>query len=105
MNRTRLLSIAVLLAMALGGATGNAQKTGAERLINHRGATQVTLVDLNTASKADLMKLPGISEVDAQKIIAGRPYRTKDELVDNKIIPPATYAKIKGKVIATTPSR
>jgi len=58
-------------------------------------------VDLNIASKKDLAALPGVGPDIAQNIIDARPFGTKEDLLKKKIVPQATYEKIKDKVTAT----
>ena len=57
-------------------------------------------LDINTASREDLMKLDGVGDVYSQKIIDARPYRAKSDLLSKGIVPKATYEKIKDKIIA-----
>jgi competence protein ComEA len=60
-------------------------------------------IDINTASKEDLMAFKGIGDKYSDKIIAGRPYAKKDQLVSKNILPEATYKKLSDQIIATQP--
>ena len=58
------------------------------------------LLDINSASAAELDALPGIGEARAAAIVKGRPYRGKDDLVQKGIIPKNVYDKIKDRIVA-----
>ena len=60
-------------------------------------------IDINTATKEELMAFKGIGDKYSDKIIAGRPYAKKDQLVSKNVLPEATYKKISDQIIATQP--
>ncbi|HZT51404.1 MAG TPA: helix-hairpin-helix domain-containing protein [Stellaceae bacterium] len=64
------------------------------------GATQGAPIDINSASAQELDALPGIGPARAQAIVANRPYRSKDELAQRKILPQNVYNQIKDRIVA-----
>ena len=63
-------------------------------------SAQGELIDINSATADQLDTLPGIGPVLAQKIISGRPYKSKTDLTTKKVIPASAYAKIRSKIVA-----
>ena len=100
---TYLSALLVALAFALGAGTtpawAQAPKDPAKPQPKAPAAKKEPL-DINSASADELKALKGIGEVDAKKIIENRPYKTKDELVEKKVMPKATYDKIKDQIVA-----
>src|SRR5262249_9436055 len=102
---TRLTRLIVLLALVLAGAPALAQAPAGKPAEKPPTAAKTELVDLNSASEAELKELPGIGEAYSKKLVAGRPYANKTQLVSRGIVPQATYDKIADKVIAKQPKK
>jgi competence protein ComEA len=87
---------AIAVAIALLFATSTLSSAYAAQA----AAKKAEKLDINTASEDQLKDLPGIGDAYAKKIVAARPYKAKDELVEKKVIPKATYQKIRDRIIA-----
>jgi competence protein ComEA len=100
----RSLCVVALLFVCLSGSFAQtaAKKTAPTKTATAQttGDAKADLIDINTASKDQLSSLPGIGAVYSQKIVDGRPYRVKTDLVRKKILPESTYSKIAGMIIA-----
>jgi len=94
---TRILVTIFALSLISGMAGAQAASAPAKTTT---AAASADLLDINSATKDQLDALPGIGAAYSQKIIDGRPYTKKTDLVKKKVIPQATYNKIKDKVIA-----
>jgi competence protein ComEA len=94
-----LTATALLLGASLSSANENKTDTRREAATKPGHMARIKRVDINSATKAELKKLPGISDAQADKIIADRPFGSKAWLVTHKIISIATYQAVKGLVV------
>ncbi len=89
----------MIVAVALMTASAPSQTGGAAKA-DPKAAAASNLLDINSATVDQLKALPGIGDKYSAKIIAGRPYANKTQLVSKGVVPQATYNKIADKIIA-----
>lgn len=97
MRFTRPFVLVVLTLVSVLAQTAPAKKT-----VDAKPAAAATsaLIDINSATADQLKTVPGIGDAYAKKIIDGRPYRAKNELVQKKVLPSAVYEKAKDRLVA-----
>jgi competence protein ComEA len=95
-----LLALGLLASAATEQSASPSSGSNAATSAMSAAAGKVKLLDINSATPDQLDALPGIGKAYAQKIVDGRPYKMKTDLLRKKIIPPATYDKIKDLIIA-----
>ena len=98
---SRPLAVVVALGcLALFSASAVEAQSATDLMKKGTDATKLAQpLDLNSASVADLKKLPGVGDSAAKKIVAGRPFTNTSELVDKKILSAAAYDKVKELVM------
>jgi predicted DNA-binding helix-hairpin-helix protein len=103
LRRLFLFAIACVF-LYLSGSVAFAQSIN-DQPPAHINPPPIPQLDVNHATVAQLMKIPGITQIYAQRIVAGRPYTTKGQLKTSGILPPELYRTTKDHLVAHRPKK
>jgi competence protein ComEA len=103
--RSRFFLAAALLLSTTLMAPAQAAPAKAAKAAKPAAAASTSLLDINTATADQLKAFPGIGDAYSKRIIDGRPYTAKNQLLSRGILPEATYNKIKDQIIASKPKK
>ena len=100
-SAVQVLAVVLALFLLAGFAVAQSGSSGKSGSSSPMASSQASnLVDINSATKEQLSALPGIGDKYSDKIIAGRPYANKSQLVSKKVLPQGVYNKISGMIVA-----
>lgn len=99
--RRHSTALALVAALALPGLVRAAPAVG--QAAAAQAQAKAPLVDINSASRAELKTLPGLGDAEADRIIKARPYPSKAKLVADNVLPYPTYLGLKGRIVALQP--
>ena len=100
----KLLAAALFLTLPLCAVT-QTKPSSTAKATTTTAATTTDKLDINTATADELKAFPGIGDAYAKRIIDGRPYTAKNQLLTRGILPEATYNKIKDQIVASHPKK
>jgi DNA uptake protein ComE-like DNA-binding protein len=95
--------VTIILIFVANNSLAETSNVGVSHATTNSAVKKLKLIDVNSAKKSELMKLPGINEADAEKIISARPFGSKTWLVSESIIDEAKYFAIRGLIFAKQP--
>ena len=107
MRALRLVSVSVLVSsvLAVVASVAGAQSNSAVRPSTHQTQSTGAPLDINTATPEQLKALPGFGDAYVRRVIAGRPYSAKNQLLRRGVLPQSAYDRISSSIIAHRPHK